>query len=213
MDTSLFRDVNHFAVHTVWLHGFMKLYATDGVGVFGALVLAGWWLARNGRDAPRAVAASVWAAVGTVVAVGLNQPLVSAVQRPRPYNVLTNVEVLISRSHDYSFPSDHSVAAGAAVAGLWIVARYGRHSHRWLAAVGTALALLLAFARVYVGAHYPGDVAAGLLYGAAISVVGWLLLSRALTSLANRAARVGPIRPLIIGSRPADGAGVRPTAV
>ena len=46
MDTSFYKDVNHFAIHTTWLHGFMKLYATDGVGIFAVLVLAGWWLAR-----------------------------------------------------------------------------------------------------------------------------------------------------------------------
>lgn len=37
----------------------MKLYATDGVGVFVVLVLAGCWLARYRPDAPRAVAVSV----------------------------------------------------------------------------------------------------------------------------------------------------------
>lgn len=203
MDTSFYKDVNHFAIHTAWLHGFMKLYATDGVGIFAVLVLAGWWLARYRPDAPRAVAASVWAAIGTVVAVGLNQPLVSAVHRARPYSVLPHVEVLVSRSHDYSFPSDHTVTAGAAVAGLWIIAQYGTKATRWLAAAGTILALLLAVSRVYVGAHYPGDVTAGLLYGAAISVAGWLLLRRPLSYLANRAAQISPVRPLIIASQPA----------
>lgn len=200
VDTSLYKDINRFAIHTTWLHGFMKLYASDGVGLFAVLVLAGWWLARYQPDAPRAVAASVWAAIGTVVAVGLNQPLVSAVHRARPYVALANVEVLVSRSHDFSFPSDHAVTAGAATAGLWIIAYYGSHATRWLAAVGTVLAMLLAFSRVYVGAHYPGDVAAGLLYGAAISVVGWLLLHRLLSHAAGRAAQVDPVRPLIVAA-------------
>lgn len=198
MDTSLYKDINHFAIHTAWLHGFMKLYATDSVGIFAVLVVAGWWLSRYRPDAPRAVAASVWAAAGTVVAVGLNQPLVSAVHRARPYSVLPHVEVLVKRSHDLSFPSDHTVTAGAAVAGLWIIAHYGNRATSWLAAIGTILALLLAFSRVYVGAHYPGDVTAGLLYGAAISFVGWILLSRPLTRLARTAAQLGQIRPLIV---------------
>lgn len=197
MDTSLYKDVNHFAIHTAWLHGFMRLYATDGVAIFAVLVIAGWWLARYRPNAPRAVAASVWAAIGTVLAVGLNQPLVNAVHRVRPYSVLPHVEVLVGRSHDYSFPSDHAVTAGAAVAGLWIIAHYDTRAARWLAATGTVLALLLAFSRVYVGVHYPGDVTAGLLYGALISVAGWALLRGVLSYLANRAAQISPVRPLI----------------
>ncbi|HET9733360.1 MAG TPA: phosphatase PAP2 family protein [Acidimicrobiales bacterium] len=201
MDTSFYKDINHFAVHTAWLHEFMKVFAVYGVGIFGALVLAAWWLARYRPEAAGAVAASAWAAVGTLVAVALNQPLAHAVARPRPYNVIPGVEVLVSRAHDFSFPSDHAVTAGAAAAGLWIVAYYGGRGIRGLAIGGTVLALLVAFSRVYVGAHYPGDVAAGLGYGAAISLVGWAVLHRLLARLADRAAGVAPVRPLIVGTQ------------
>jgi undecaprenyl-diphosphatase len=201
LDTTFYKDINNFAVHTAWLHEFMKLYAKDGVGIFALLVLAGWWLARYRPDAVRAVAASVWAAIGTVVAVGLNQPLVSAVHRARPYSVLPHVEVLVSRSHDYSFPSDHTVTAGAAVAGLWIIAHCGNKATKWLAMIGTMLALLLAFSRVYVGAHYPGDVSAGLIFGAAVSLAGWAALCRPLSHLVRRAAQIPQIRPLIVAAQ------------
>jgi membrane-associated phospholipid phosphatase len=200
MDATWYRDVNRFAVHTAWAHGFMTAYATYGVGLFALLVIAGWWYARYRPDAPRAVAAAVWAAAATLIAVGINQLIVAAVRRPRPYVTLHGVEVLVARGHDFTFPSDHAIAAGAATAGLWIIARYGSTIIRSLAIVGTVLALFLAFARVYVGAHYPGDVAAGLAIGAAISVLGWLVLSRALTYLATRIAEREPLRPLVIAS-------------
>jgi membrane-associated phospholipid phosphatase len=197
MDTSLYKAVNRFAVHTAWLHGFMKVYAVYGVGLFGLLVLGAWWYARSETDAPRAVAASLWAAAGVLIAVAVNQIIVNAVARPRPYNSLTGVEVLVSRSHDYSFPSDHAITAGAATAGLWIIARYGGRAIRSIAITATVLALLLAFARVYVGAHYPGDVAAGLVIGAAIVVVGWLALRQPITALVQRIARQRRLRPLV----------------
>ena len=201
MDASWYRDVNRFAVHTAWLHGFMKVFAVDGVGLFALRVLAAWWWARSEADPVRGVAASIWTAVGTLVAVALNQPIGHAVARPRPYARLHGVEVLVSRSTDYSFPSDHAITAGAAVAGLWIVAHYGGRPTRILAGVGTVLALLVAFARVYVGAHYPGDVAAGLLIGAAISVIGWLALRPLLTALVGRVASHQRLRPVVTAAR------------
>lgn len=201
MDATWYKDVNHFAVHTAWLHGFMKVYAVYGVGLFGLLVLAAWWFARSQADPPRAVAASIWAAAGTLIAVAINQLIVHAVARPRPYVKMPNVEVLVSRSTDFSFPSDHAITAGAAVAGLWIIVRYSGRASRVLAAVGTILALLLAFARVYVGAHYPGDVTAGLLIGAAISVLGWLALRPVLVPITERIGDHQPLRPFVFGEK------------
>lgn len=201
MDTTWYKDINHFALQTSWLHGFMKVYAVYGVGLFAALVLAAWWYARSQGDPPRAVAAAVWAAAGTVLAVGINQIIVHAAARPRPYITLHGMEVLVAKSTDYSFPSDHAVTAGAAVAGLWIVAHYSGAGARTLAAGGTLLALLLAFARVYVGAHYPGDVAAGLAIGAAISVVGWIALRAVLTTIVVRIAGFQPLRPFVFAPR------------
>lgn len=58
-----------------------------------------------------------------------------------------------------SFPSGHSAAAGAFFAALALVLpRFA-----WLFAAG---ALTIGITRVVVGAHYPSDVAAGLLLGA-----------------------------------------------
>jgi undecaprenyl-diphosphatase len=197
VDTTWYKDINHFAVHTSWLHGFMKVFAVDGVGLFGVLVLVAWWWARSQADPERAVAASIWAAAGTLLAVALNQIFVHAVDRARPYQTLRGVEVLVSRSTDPSFPSDHAMTAGAAAAGLWIIARYSGRAGRVLAVIGTLLALLVAFSRVYVGAHYPGDVAAGLAIGAAISVIGWLALRPVLTAVVARLADVGALRPFV----------------
>lgn len=198
MDRTFYLDVNNFAVHTAYLHGFMRFSAVYLVGIFGFLVLAAWWFARQQRQPGRSVAASIWAAGGTLAAVGINQPITHAVARPRPYNTIPGVEVLVARAHDYTFPSDHAITAGAATAGLWIVAHYGGRAIRWLAAVSTVFALFIAFARVYVGAHYPGDVAAGLVIGAAIVVLGWLILKRPLTAVVGRFAEARLTRPLVV---------------
>lgn len=69
-----FLVVNGWARHTAWLHGFMKLYAGDGVALFALFLVIGWWLARR-SDSPRQMATALWAGLGTLAAVGVNQPI------------------------------------------------------------------------------------------------------------------------------------------
>ncbi|WP_461407741.1 phosphatase PAP2 family protein [Georgenia sp.] len=161
-----FTAVNHLVRITPWLHTPALLYAGYGVGLFAALLLLSWWLVRRNGDLRR-VTAALWAPIGALVALGVNQFLVAAVAEPRPYTVLPHALILGSRSSDYSFPSDHAVMAGAVAAGVLLV-------HRRLGIVTAALALMMAFTRVYIGAHFPLDVAAGLLVGAIVAVASYL---------------------------------------
>ena len=157
-DASDFLRVNDFARHTTWLHGTAVAYATYGVLLFGVLLLAGWLLARRAHGV-RTMARALLAPVGVLLAVAVNQPIVHAVNEPRPFTALPHVLVLVKRSVDASFPSDHATMAGAVAAGLLLVSLR-------LGVVAVIAGLLMAFTRVYVGAHYPVDVLAGLAVGA-----------------------------------------------
>jgi undecaprenyl-diphosphatase len=166
-DASDFLSVNEFARDTPWLHGAAVAYAQYGVVLFALLLLTGWLLARR-QDRPRVMARALLAPVGMLIALAANQPIVHSVNEARPYTALRDTLLLVHRSADGSFPSDHATMAGAVAAGLLLVS--------WrLGLVAAVAALLMAFTRVYVGAHYPVDVVAGLAFGAAVTLLVSLL--------------------------------------
>ena len=89
-------------------------YATYGVMVFAALLVAGWWIARRSGRPDRVAAAPC---AGTLLVVAVNQPVVDHIREPRPNMTDAHILVLAARSADFSYPSDHAVMAGAAALG------------------------------------------------------------------------------------------------
>ncbi|MEP6664882.1 MAG: phosphatase PAP2 family protein [Nocardioidaceae bacterium] len=196
VNDDLFLAANDFARDTSWLHNAVVGFAKYGVLLFGLALLAGLLYSR--RDDARSLAAAVWAGFGTLIAVGLNQPLGNAIHESRPYAVHPHALLLVSPTTDFSFPSDHAVMAGAVAAGLLIVS--------WrIGLIVAAAAAVMAFARVYVGAHYPADVVAGIAVGALVVGLGWLLLRQPLTVVASR-LRSSRLRPLLV-QQPRDAPG------
>jgi undecaprenyl-diphosphatase len=116
----------------------------------------------------------------------VNQPITHLVDRTRPYLAHpAHSHLLIARSADPSFPSDHATGGLALAFGVWLYDR----------AIGSALlvvAALLSFSRVYVGTHYPGDVVAGALVGVAVAGALYLVAPtrRLVEGFALRAGRI-----------------------
>ncbi len=157
-----FQLINDLSRRTPWLHGVVVGYASYGIALFAALLVVGFLLARRSGQV-RAVSRALLAGVGVLVAVAVNQPIVHAVREARPFTQLPGALVLVHRSADASFPSDHAVMAGATAVGLLLVSRR-------LGLVAVAAGLLMAFARVYVGVHFPIDVVAGLAVGGLVAL-------------------------------------------
>ena len=140
-------------------------------------------------DIRRSPATSVQAGDGGDGAVWYRLQMKYPIDRARPYETMSDVHLLVSRTTDFSFPSDHATVAGAVAAGLFLANR------RW-GIVAIVAALLMAVTRVYVGAHYPADVVAGLALGALTAVCGWLVVVPLIRRMLDRLATTG-IHPLL----------------
>ena len=103
--------------------------------------------------------------------------------RTRPYELIQGLQILVSRPHDYSFPSGHSANS---LTCAWTIFRLAPKKYGVPALV---LAVLIALSRLYVGVHYPTDVLAGAAIGVLLSEVALRALRRPLRAWdAKRAA-------------------------
>ncbi|HET7478194.1 MAG TPA: phosphatase PAP2 family protein [Rubrobacteraceae bacterium] len=94
--------------------------------------------------------------------------------RARPYISDTEIAPLIKTPSSSSFPSGHSATAAAGALTLSVL-------YPVFAPVILLAGLLTALSRIYLGVHYPLDVLAGMLIGAATSGVVLLLAPLART--------------------------------
>lgn len=98
-------------------------------------------------------------------------PLKLIFRRPRPFAQLAHARLLGATPRHFSFPSGHSAASFASA---WLLRkRFPRW--RWLHFL---IALLVAFNRVYLGAHFPGDTLAGAFSGIGLAILYDRLFTR-----------------------------------
>lgn len=147
-----------FARATPWLHAILITYTDLGLLLFAVLLAVAWWRARHAR--PDAMAAVAWVPVSMVLGYLVSNVIKVVAAEPRPCRSITRLATLAAcpAPDDYAFPSNHAVIAAAAAVALWL-------AWRRIGVLAAVLALLMGFSRVYVGVHYPHDVAAGFLIG------------------------------------------------
>lgn len=180
MDSSgLYLDITGFARSApAWVQSAFEVWTKYGLFAFGALFMVVWWRSRRQED-PRAVALALLAPLATALAYVGSELVKSHVDEERPCRAVAGAAaslITCPATGDWSFPSNHATIAGAAAVTLALVARR-------LALLTVPLALLMAYSRVFVGVHYPHDVAMGLLLGASLAALAVALLTAPVTRI------------------------------
>ncbi len=89
----------------------------------------------------------------------------------QPFAELPNVNQLIEKAVDNSFPSDHTMIFFAICFSFFLFKKPGRYL--WM-----ALACLVGLSRIWVGVHYPGDVLVGALLAMLSALFLYVIVSK-----------------------------------
>lgn len=107
-----------------------------------------------------------------------NLTLKPLVDRVRPYDLIDGIKLIITAPTDASFPSGHTSASFAAACAIFA------HNKKWGGAA-IALAVLIAFSRLYLYVHFPSDVLGGIFIGTLCAVFAYYIIKFAYKKLCN----------------------------
>ena len=135
----------------------------DGPLILTVLLLG--WMLMVPRRSMRSIALKASGAAAAALLANLIIGLVW--DRARPF-VAGAGQAWVTHAATGSFPSDHLTVQWV-VAGMLLL---DRHTRAW----GLGIALLglpMAWARIYLGVHYPGDMLGALAMGGLAMLIGW----------------------------------------
>jgi undecaprenyl-diphosphatase len=163
-DIALTQWLNGAAGHFPALDMAMSAITAYGVPLLIFSVAAQWFLSRDKSNRRYALVCS---GLAFLIGEALNQLILLFVHRPRPYEAGIS-RLIIEKSADWSFPSDHATAV-AAIAVVFVILKWRKQ-----ALLFSIAALLVCMSRVFVGTHYASDILGGVLTG---SLAAWAVTS------------------------------------
>ena len=190
LNRALFLHLNAAADTPHWLIDAGLFVANDLVYGVPLLLVALWLAGTNSRRS-----AALLAFVIAMIALGANQLIGIVWYQPRPF-VIGLGHTWTTHAPDASFPSDHltlftSIGLGLIFGGL-----------KRVGATTLVVGLLVGWARVYVGLHFPLDMAGSLMVATlcgAVIVPLWQRIGVACTTRFQSVYRTLLARPIARG--------------
>jgi len=167
-DAWLFQLLNQSLAHPA-LDDLMLFLTKPKLSAHILVLTALFIVARRGQDA-------LWIVLLLLLSVGIADYTASGIMKPlfqrvRPCFALEGVRLLVDQTRSWSFASSHAANSTAIASLVWIFFWRGELVDKVFTVIMIAYAAMVAFSRIYIGVHYPGDVLGGIAIGLASSMI------------------------------------------
>jgi undecaprenyl-diphosphatase len=167
MNEHLFRLINDLGKENT-LFNPIVVFIAEYMVIFLAIVVLVFWFTRVNKNRIMVICGLI-----TFVIAEIFGKIAGKIHsNHQPFAELSNVNQLIEKAVDNSFPSDHTILFFSFCVTFWIF-RDAR-GFIWI-----LLALLVGISRIWVGVHYPADI----MVGALISICTAIIVIRVVPNL------------------------------
>ncbi|MDH2363636.1 undecaprenyl-diphosphatase [Priestia megaterium] len=166
MNVDLFRTINDLGKEYTYLNNFFIFMAEYMVFVLAFIALI-FWFTRTEENRMMIISATI----SFILAEMMGKIAGTLHSNNQPFAELSNVNKLIEKAVDNSFPSDHTILFFAFCMTFFIYQKRWRY-------IGIMLALVVGISRIWVGVHYPADVIVGAIISIFSTFIASFIVSR-----------------------------------